>query len=80
MCGISGIFYNNNTNNYLNLIKLILKKQYKRGPDSQGLWENTNIILGHNRLAIRDLNETGHQPLENDIGVIMVKYIIQMNF
>lgn len=69
MCGISGVFFCQN-NNFLELIKLIIKKQYERGPDSSGLWQNDNIILGHNRLAIRDLNETGHQPLENDAGVL----------
>lgn len=36
-----------------------------RGPDSHGLWTDPDrrVGLGHRRLAILDLSETGHQPL-----------------
>ena len=71
MCGISGIFFTNTNSNYIKLIESILNKQHKRGPDYRKVWNNnSNIILGHNRLAIRDLSESGNQPLENDKGVL----------
>lgn len=33
-----------------------------RGPDGAGLWRHNNVILGHRRLAIIDV-EHGHQPM-----------------
>jgi asparagine synthase (glutamine-hydrolysing) len=42
----------------------------KRGPDGAGLWVSPDgaIALGHRRLAIIDLSETGAQPMEYDGG------------
>lgn len=41
-----------------------------RGPDSQGLTEaqvgSHHVTLGHRRLAIVDLSESGHQPMYTD--------------
>ena len=45
-----------------------------RGPDSQGFWYDLDdqIALGHRRLAILDLSESGHQPmLSNDDRYVM---------
>ena len=42
-----------------------------RGPDGQGVHLDGPVGLGHTRLAIVDLNETGRQPMERD-GVVMV--------
>jgi asparagine synthase (glutamine-hydrolysing) len=42
----------------------------KRGPDGEGFWVSPDgeIALGHQRLAIIDLSETGEQPMAYDGG------------
>lgn len=41
-----------------------------RGPDGEGLWVSADgtVVLGHRRLAIIDLSETGAQPMEYEGG------------
>lgn len=44
-----------------------------RGPDGEGRFENENILLGHRRLAILDLTDSGHQPMiDRASGVTIV--------
>ena len=46
-----------------------------RGPDNLDYWEDENIIIGHNRLAIQDLSINGNQPFSSNCG----RYIIVFN-
>jgi asparagine synthase (glutamine-hydrolysing) len=39
-----------------------------RGPDGSGLWQTEEITLGHRRLAILDLSNSGRQPMEYGEG------------
>jgi len=45
-----------------------------RGPDGAGLWEHENVLLGHRRLAIRDLGVGGQQPLATPDGRHVLVY------
>lgn len=75
MCGIVGYISRNRQTEIL--IQEMLDTIVYRGPDSDGVWkdENRNVALGHKRLAILDLSETGHQPMISHSG----RYIIILN-
>jgi asparagine synthase (glutamine-hydrolysing) len=47
--------------------------QYHRGPDGWGEWIGPGVGLGHNRLAIIDL-EHGHQPMAAEDGSVQVVF------
>lgn len=61
MCGILGITEPVNDIFFLNN----LDKISYRGPDGYGVWQTRDktVTLGHRRLAILDLSNTGKQPL-----------------
>lgn len=40
-----------------------LDTMYHRGPDGSGLWQEGGVTLGHRRLSILDLSDTGSQPM-----------------
>lgn len=44
-----------------------------RGPDDKGSYVKGNVALGHRRLSIIDL-KTGHQPIPNEDGSIVIVY------
>jgi len=45
-----------------------------RGPDSEGVWIDGPVGLGHRRLAIIDLSPAGHQPMGNETGDVVIVY------
>ena len=73
MCGIVG-FLGGNSFKDIDYTKKILigmsDKLYSRGPDSSGVWLDSNkkIGFGHRRLAILDLSKYGHQPMHSHTG------------
>lgn len=69
MSGIAGIYGRGS----LTLIEKMLEAMAHRGPDGSGTFSDDGIFLGHNRLAIIDLTETGRQPMFNeDRSVVIV--------
>lgn len=61
MCGIAG-FYNiqveSNKYNILDCLK-------DRGPDDNGVWNDSKISLFQTRLSIIDIGDRGHQPMKS---------------
>mgnify|MGYP001563561257 CR=1 FL=1 len=76
MCGIVSIFhYNSNQTVDCDELRLIRDYMTPRGPDGYGEWYSPdNLVgMGHRRLAIIDLSETGAQPMTNDNkGLVIV--------
>ncbi|MGB6150846.1 MAG: asparagine synthase (glutamine-hydrolyzing), partial [Pricia sp.] len=72
MCGIAGTINSVLTNSDINQIS-------HRGPDYQALIEDQcgdhRVFLGHTRLSIIDLSETGNQPMYSQCG----RYCIVFN-
>jgi asparagine synthase (glutamine-hydrolysing) len=66
MCGINGIHHVHlsNISNIEQKIKVMNELIKHRGPDSNGVWTNGYIGLGHTRLSIIDLSSLGHQPMK----------------
>lgn len=69
MCGIIGIWAKNKTGE-LQFEKLpnALKSISHRGPDNQSIKSYSNLVLGHARLSIIDLNESANQPMSDLTG------------
>ncbi len=68
MCGLSGIFRASNDCGMPDLqqtLRHMTRCLHTRGPDAEGLWIEDGIALGHRRLSILDLSETGAQPMQS---------------
>lgn len=73
MCGIIGVVSNTYVGSHLS--GYALNSLTKRGPDDSGEWQEQGIYLGHKRLSIIDLTNTGHQPMFS----LNNRYIIVFN-
>src|ERR1051325_5851103 len=64
MCGIAGIVGHGWDRSQLEAMIAI---QHHRGPDDNGVYVDpaNHVGLGHNRLSILDLSNSGHQPMCN---------------
>lgn len=65
MCGIAGIFKNNNSHPDPILLNKMIHSLRHRGPDESGLYIDDRVGLAHARLSIIDLTE-GTQPIHNE--------------
>jgi len=76
MCGIAGILSPKKKID-LELLKRMTDAIAHRGPDGEGAWidSDSKVGLGHRRLAIIDLTETGKQPMFYKNG----RYVLTFN-
>ena len=70
MCGIAGaIALKSNAGNLSDPLDRIVERMSQRlthrGPDASGFWKSPSgrVALGHRRLAVIDLTDTGRQPM-----------------
>lgn len=66
MCGILG--YTGFTESDLAIARIALHSLSHRGPDQWGEWFDTFAYIGHRRLSILDLSESGKQPMADPYG------------
>lgn len=60
MCGIAG--FCNPSCDWEIEIKKMNDAMIHRGPDAEGIWHDERVVLGHRRLSILDLSDSGKQP------------------
>lgn len=65
MCGVCGIAGPEPGDEK---VRAMLASLSHRGPDDEGIWRGSGIVLGHRRLAIVDLSPAGHQPMVAEDG------------
>lgn len=63
MCGIIGIAGAKASEK--NAIEASVAALSKRGPDDHGIARFSGVVLGHTRLSIVDLTDSGHQPMKD---------------
>lgn len=78
MCGVNGIFAYNRAANPIDRRELLATRDHMiaRGPDGAGLWvrDDERVGLGHRRLKIIDLSDTGAQPMRTNDGRFVVTF------
>ena len=77
MCGLFGFFTPNATFDPEAVLHRMSTSLRHRGPDDEGrfICRKTGMVLGHRRLAVQDLSESGHQPMTSAGG----RYTIVFN-
>jgi asparagine synthase (glutamine-hydrolysing) len=74
MCGLAGLFDSRATRAIdPRRLTAMTDSISHRGPDDAGYYQAPGIGLGHRRLSIIDL-ASGHQPLFNEDGTVVVAY------
>ena len=72
MCGICGkISWDEPVDVFL--VQRMMDMMIHRGPDDEGTYVEQQVVLGHRRLSIIDLN-TGRQPISNEDGTVWIVF------
>ena len=73
MCGICGELRLDGQVGRPDVIKRMLPKLARRGPDFEDQWTDGPLALGHRRLAIIDLSQRANQPMvDQELGLVLV--------
>jgi asparagine synthase (glutamine-hydrolysing) len=74
MCGINGILGTSGLDNPKAVVQRMNDRLAHRGPDAQGVAELDDLVLGHRRLSIIDLDEAANQPFTSYDGALTLVY------
>lgn len=71
MCGILGSISRRGTQD-VRAFETALSSLSHRGPDAQGMYHQDNVMLGHRRLSIIDLDPRANQPMR--VGSLVISF------
>ena len=72
MCGINGVYNHQSLTDVENKVKQMNSLTKHRGPDFNDIYLDSTVCLGHNRLAIIDLDSKSNQPfISNDENLVL---------
>lgn len=72
MCGINGVYQRDSVKDSVAKVQEMNKVTHQRGPDHEAIYEDESVVLGHNRLAIIDLDDKANQPfISADENIIL---------
>ena len=74
MCGIVGAVRFSGELPERGRLDAAVQNRLARGPDSGGTWSDDVAQLGHRRLAVVDLTESGSQPMSSDDGRFVIVF------
>ncbi|MGI9421149.1 MAG: asparagine synthase (glutamine-hydrolyzing) [Geminicoccaceae bacterium] len=74
MCGLVGLINRDRAPISERVLKSMRNALAHRGPDGGGLYIDDTIGLGHQRLAIIDVTNAGHQPMSSSDGRFVLVY------
>lgn len=73
MCGIAGIIKFDNSTIDESVLDSMAKAMEHRGPDGQGIFNESSVGFVHRRLSIIDPN-SGHQPMVRENGSLVITF------
>lgn len=74
MCGISGLLNLDGTPVSHRIVESMSESLKHRGPDGKGLFCEGAFGMGHRRLSILDLSDSGKQPMKSSCGRFVITY------
>jgi len=74
LCGIAGAINLDGCSFDRRDLKRMTDAISHRGPDGEGHWLRDNVAIGHRRLSIIDLTDTGSQPMVSTDGRFVLTY------
>ena len=75
MCGILALIHTGRSVSR-EVLRSALDALGHRGPDDSGIWldPSAGVALGHTRLAVLDLSQSGHQPMVSASGRFVIAF------
>jgi len=78
MCGISGVYTRQLSEQHKEIVQAVMLSQINRGPDFHQLilieGRQAQALFGHNRLSIIDLSDQANQPMWDSSGRYCITY------